>query len=524
MPVLQSLDSPVASVLVPADPPAAAGTDAVVPDATPTLGPADPLHIEDAQADGDVTVPPSATSTAPPMTPATPSVSGSLANEVEQNIGSSDLTSQDMADIPDLTSPTSHVANNGQGSAGVDALSTVQEGDSDEWEDADEADEENEETEDDEEDEEIGDEDDEGDGDTDMPDLETLPNFVDPETFTYKDGLPSDPILPLAFVNRSFLNAVRTILYGRALAITDMYQASLFLDTLKSPIVSVADVEPEADDDEQRKRSELAYLVRQLLFDVRKTISLGRGGGNVVLEILDLCPRIETLVLQMDWTRTAMGPLTAALKKIKNLKSISLRSGLPEKKELVWDMRSLEPLLATWEKLEDLQMSWLRTAEGPFKPIAGKITKLSLNHVDLRDSDLLHILSKSKDILRILEIHLPSDLMTRKGIAQAIKDNGANLDSLHLDVSRTWHQRNANAAIASIGTLTVDQAAGARYLLDGIIGYMPKLKELKLSGSLASTVLIARLPKSVNMVALEDNLGVDVKKLIGLFQKTVGLN
>lgn len=534
IPSLESFGSPNPAVLEHVVPSSAAETDQ-----TPTAEGSEPMDAQ-AQSEGQQIVPASATSTVPPFTPATPSVSDSLAQEVEQNVANSQLTPLDLMDIPDLTSPTDFPP--------PSTLETVQEGESDEWEDAEssedgdavdalddsgaangpngttgsnaDANDEDDEVEDEDDDELDDDDENLDDGDTGTPELETSPTWVDPETFTYKDGLPEDPILPLAFVNRSFLNAVRTILYGRALTITDMYQASRFLESLKAPIVSIADVEPEADDDELRKRGELAYLVRQIIFDVRKTISLGRGGGNVVLDILALCPRVEVLILSMDWTQTALVPLTTALKAATGIKSISLRSGLPEKKELVWDMRKLEPLLSTWTELDDLQFSWIKTAEGPFKPLAGHITKLSLAHCDLRDSDVQHILANSKDVLKVFEVHLPSDLMTRRGLAQALKENGANLESLHIDVSRTWHQRHATAAIASTSALTPEQAAGTRYLMDGLVGYLPKLKELKLSGSLASTVMIARLPKSLNTLALEDNLGVDVRKLVGLFKKT----
>jgi hypothetical protein len=216
------------------------------------------------------------------------------------------------------------------------------------WEDEDES---QEDVNDEDEDEEDEDEEGEGDADDDMPGLETL-DGVDPATFTYQDGIPSDPILPLALVNRSFLNAVRSLLYGRQIYISDMYQASLLLRTLSNPTVSSNDEEPEADDEETRARQSLTWLVRHVSFDLRKTISLGRGGGQVILDILKLCPRVEQFQSAITWTQTSLIPLRNSLQACDQMKTISLCSGNASRKEIVWTMEMLSPLLSTWKCLE----------------------------------------------------------------------------------------------------------------------------------------------------------------------------
>ena len=474
----------------------------------------------------------------PPLTPATPSVTGSLAHEVAMNTAQQAYTEQDLAEMPDLTSPT---AGAGASEEAEDAVSEGQ--DDSDWEDEEDLDGEDDE-EDNDDDDDIEDEDDEDDDDQSTENGEDT-SEADPSDSTYVDGLPSDPILPLAFISRSFLSATRTILYARAVSITDVYQASLFLRTLTSPVVSVngdAASEPEADDDEAHQRSSLAHCVRSVVFDIRKPMSLGRGGGQVILDIIKLCPRIDTLALSMDWTRSCLLPLQSALKGAAQIKSISLRSGEDRKKELVWDMKNLEPLLSTWKHLEDLQIAWLKTAPAPKPPaggtasapaaqpavkrapLAGSIKKLSLNHVDITDADLAYLLSNTGTELSIFELHIPSDRLTRVGIANTLIRHGANLKSVQIDLGRTWHPTNPAMASAPSGTISsAELAAGTRYLVDGLLGHMPKLEELKLSGSLMSTLGIARLPKSIQVLALEDNLGVDVKRLIGLLKKKVRL-
>ena len=181
-----------------------------------------------------------------------------------------------------------------------------------------------------------------------MSDSETL----DASGYIYQDGLPSDPILPLAFINRSFLNAVRSLLYGRQILIRDMYQASLLLRTLQSPIISGYDIEPDADDEDTRQRQALPHLVRHIAIDVRKTISIGRGGGSVIIDIIKLCPRLEHFLCSPDWMRTAYVPLQTALKGCSEMKAVALRGGGTNRKEIVWSLSTLEPLVSGWKCLE----------------------------------------------------------------------------------------------------------------------------------------------------------------------------
>lgn len=186
-----------------------------------------------------------------------------------------------------------------------------------------------------------------------VPALETVAG-VDPSTFSYKDGLPSDPLLPLALVNRSFLNAARSILYGSQILLTDMYQAYLLHRTLTSPTVAITTAveEPEADDEESRQRGSLAYMVRRLHLDIRKTVSLGRGGGSVIVDLINLCTRLEVLLFSLDWTRSSFDPLRNALLGCKNMRVLALKGGESSRKEIVWNMSHIQPMLSAWKHLE----------------------------------------------------------------------------------------------------------------------------------------------------------------------------
>lgn len=347
-----------------------------------------------------------------------------------------------------------------------------------------------------------------------------------PYSVSYEDGLPSCPYLSLALINRSFLNAARTLLYGRHIHLVDTYQAHLLLRTLTSPQVSVCDDEPDADDEDARQQNMLSYLVRDVAFDIRNLISLGRGGGSLLIDIIRNCPRIERIAYNADFTRSAQKPLEAALAGCPNMRAVHLRGGDTPAKDLVWEMRNLALLLSKWSKLDNLQVLWLKhSINGPLLPAPKiQLTRLSLAYLDITDSDLVYLLKGSKGSLKTLDLHKPSIKLTREGVARVLIEHGATLTSFQLDVRSTWHPTLATASAAEASALSEERAAKCKYLMDGLIGHLKVLSELKLSGSLASTILFARLPRTISVLAFEDNMGLDMAKVLALLKKKVGLD
>lgn len=378
------------------------------------------------------------------------------------------------------------------------------------------------------------DEDEDGDGDEGDDEDEQMFGEIDDALFAeiskevspfepriFEDGLPKDVILPLAFINRSFLTAVRSLLYGRQITLKDMYQVSLFLRSLQGPVVRTQDIEPEADDDEAQQRKSLTWLVRNVAVDVKRMISLGRGGGSMILDLIRLCTRLQGFFCTCNFLKSALPQLQLALKGCTDLKAFGFRGSNGDKGGLTWTMQNIEGWLTTFKSLDDLQLTWLKTSTTMLKPIVGKLKKLSLSHCDITDNDLNYLLKNSKGILEILELHEPSQKITRLGLAKAIVAHGAKLQNLQLDVTSSWHPTHAAMPSALSATLLPEVAAASRYFIDGLIGHLPELLELKLSGNLSSTVLMARLPKNLEVLALEDNDGIEVPKMIQMLKKQV---
>lgn len=168
----------------------------------------------------------------------------------------------------------------------------------------------------------------------------------------------------------------------------------------------------------------------------------------------------------------------------------------------------------------DLQLYKLQTVPDLIRePLGGSIRKLSLAHPDITDEDLLYLLKNSKDVLDVLELHEPSSKISRLGLARALRKYGSALVNLQIDIGPTWHPTNAHMPPATSSSVEADVAASSRYLMDGLIGWMPKLEQLKLSGSLASHKILLRLPKTVEVLAFEDNPGMDITKVNAFLKK-----
>ena len=168
-------------------------------------------------------------------------------------------------------------------------------GDDDDDDDEDEDEDDEEEWESDEDD----DDDDEEDDDDDYFVLD------DDEDRIFVDGLPSDPVVPLALVNRPFLHAARKVLY-RHVTVTSPYVAVLIRETL-----SRADPAGFVDGDKvllpikeyyegmtKMVRNVLCDMVHGLTFTLENDCSLGRG-RRVYIDLIRMCAaNLESLTLR----------------------------------------------------------------------------------------------------------------------------------------------------------------------------------------------------------------------------------
>lgn len=191
----------------------------------------------------------------------------------------------DMPPLEPIDRPT---AASGTPAASAVTVQSDEESDGDGDDEEDDVDEDDEDWEDEDEDDEVDSDEDEG--------------------KIYPDGLPLDPLLPLLFINRPFLHASRKTLY-RKVHLLSAYQASRFRESLSSETPAAYTKGEElvgaTSEGDPVKKNYLADLVKHLWIEPEGSLSLGRGGGQVYIDIMRLCQYLETLVIRPQFLKSA---------------------------------------------------------------------------------------------------------------------------------------------------------------------------------------------------------------------------
>ncbi|KDE07862.1 hypothetical protein MVLG_01956 [Microbotryum lychnidis-dioicae p1A1 Lamole] len=332
-------------------------------------------------------------------------------------------------------------------------------------------------------DEEYDDDDNDG-SDSDVTDSD--PRYYGPPR-PYSNGLPLDPLVPLLFVNRTFLHASRAKLYCK-ITITGAWHGSLLLRSLQAPEHAARTA---VEDFDELPKNYLATYVRHIHFNAKGDVSLGRGGGQIIVDILKLCTRLQSLTIAPTFLAHARRPLLKALRGLNELKQVSLSSSNDPDVPMLFTTPRISHLMNTaWRELEELTVHGLRPSldgtideehcmwtelgqnfgmedakehaavsmacraanlatnvealreklgrhlpEGP-KPRG--LTALKLTHPLAPATEWSHILQYSSDTLKILDIVHPFASVTPQGLASTLLTFGVNLTHLSIDVESTW--------------------------------------------------------------------------------------
>ncbi|GAA5986591.1 hypothetical protein JCM10908_003816 [Rhodotorula pacifica] len=353
-----------------------------------------------------------------------------------------------------------------------------------------------------------GDDDDDGDEDDDDDDDDDWESEnehdaededdSDDEDRIFSDGLPLDPVVPLALVNRPFLHAARKVLY-RHVAVPSPYVAVLVRETLSRSdpagfIEGDKVLLPTKEYDGGKTkitRNVLCNMVRSLTFSFEGDCTLGRGGGRVYIDLIRMCTdNLEMLTLRPLFMASATKPLLEALAELKRLKEVDLYSSTePKKPFIVTTARIYKLMQQSWRDLEKLIITDLKPAEeGPGeeydemweiaddfadaeydrqqierkegdkeeegdmedKDAGDKSTDsvvarrprglkdLQLYGFNVTGTELELILQDSKQTLRTLALHRPSYLFKRTDLASTLLTFGHNLTMLDLLLPDTW--------------------------------------------------------------------------------------
>ncbi|BGP15043.1 hypothetical protein JCM10213_002812 [Rhodosporidiobolus nylandii] len=393
----------------------------------------------------------------------------------------------------------------------------------------------------------------------------------------YPDGLPTDPLLPLLFINRSFLHAARKLLYRRV-HVAGPYVASLLLSALQAKesagYLPGDEGEKEEGEEGERSRNTLRDCVRTISFDHEGDASLGRGGARVYIDIIAACDRLENLVLRPMLLKSATKPLIRALEGLSRLKSVDLTTSTDPAKPFVVTVPRLYQLMKhSWPELERLTVQGLKSGDaGPVweddemweeveddnddadtswmseeelkeheeerknKVKCKGLQKIELFTPDASYEELEVLLSDSKQTLDHFSLHRPGFNFTRFGLASTLLTFGAKLTVLDLGLPSSWYPtpKPGNGVPKKPfpvkpkgykpGNPTHDsliKISEYHFLLDAIMPYLPNLKELRFDGPHASTSIFSFFPPSLSKLSFGHCTTIQPAALAKLLRKSV---
>ncbi|GAA5851816.1 hypothetical protein JCM9279_001895, partial [Rhodotorula babjevae] len=412
----------------------------------------------------------------------------------------------------------------------------------------------------------------------------------------YPDGKPAEPLLPLLFVNRTFLHATRRQLY-RTLKVQTPYVASLMHRALAAETPAGWSAADEAAyaanatdvDGEVVRKNYLGDAVRTLsiLTAIEGAVSLGRGGAEHYIGLVALSRNVETLILQTRFFKSATKPLLHALSGLSRLKDLQISSSDGKQPFIVTTARLYKLMQRSWPDLEVLIVSGLKPAEdGPQheedemwdivqdledaawdekqrsklgdkdkdegeggevvvtdgagdKKVVRKpkgLTSLQLDGFNLTGSEMQLLLQDSVKTLKDLMLRDPGYLFSRTQLASTLLQFSHHLTDLDLSLPASWDPAPKISASASspvypvrpkdyvVGKPTPEhlkKLSGYTYLLDAVLPYLPKLKNLRFEGPYASTSVFSFFPSTLTHVAYGNCPDIKPQALAKLLNKTV---
>ncbi|OAV94551.1 hypothetical protein PTTG_04112 [Puccinia triticina 1-1 BBBD Race 1] len=327
---------------------------------------------------------------------------------------------------------------------------------------------------------------------------------------SWPEGLPSNPLLPLCLVNRTFGKYAQQALFTHV-TLVDQGQACLFYQALTSPSLSQDSSELRLD--EHRRRSEenqaarnapaspiddqyppasLAHLVRSLEFKFIGPCSMGRGGGSLMCEILRACPFVENITIATSFLTRCQEPILDALASRPLIKSFVLIEN-PNKCNLVFTWPAdqvMARVFTQWDLLETVELIRFHNLSLSFEPADSLLPALNCG---MNGRDLRMILNGSRASLRKLQLCNPDVWLHRPGLYRILTECiSPALESLTLEVDDQWgkavyHEEDARPEL--------DPG-----LLDHIFktsSTLSNLKKLSFAGNLVGKEFFNFLPQSI---------------------------
>ncbi|OAV88715.1 hypothetical protein PTTG_01895 [Puccinia triticina 1-1 BBBD Race 1] len=343
---------------------------------------------------------------------------------------------------------------------------------------------------------------------------------------SWPQGLPSNPLLPLSLVNRTFQTYAQEILF-KNVSLLSIRQASLFLPALTRPHPSVDQRNTHEDGDAEEVRSSaidpypylsrLARHVRTLQLRCISPYSMHnalQGGGPVLRDIIWSCPYLENItintMLPIECTEALLDAL-ASQRLIKEFVIIS--NGRRGSTLLRWNIHDLlGRVFPQWDFLETIELDELEGRSEiakkqihtvPKPKLTCALRTMILRGPEVDEDELSMLVNSFRGSMRTLEITGPVYTIGRAGICRILKEcTNPELECLKLD----W-PHNEYPILSPRDGIESDDPVTSPGLLDIVFkspSALRKLKSLTFTGNLATPKLFERLPDSIVKLAWQN--------------------
>ncbi|PLW06638.1 hypothetical protein PCASD_02941 [Puccinia coronata f. sp. avenae] len=323
---------------------------------------------------------------------------------------------------------------------------------------------------------------------------------------SWPEGLPNNPLLPLALVNRTFRQCAQEILF-KNVDLHNTRTANVFLKSLT------------CGSSKRRKQcnnhppSRLSQYVRSLQFSWGYSRSPGKRGASLFCKILHNCPLLENIYISNQFLLTCKEPVLEVLASIPFIKELVLINSTDHARvTFQWPPHEIvSRLFSHWNFLETVEFSQLSgwSQHDPSRqPTPNSIPVLNcaiqtmiLRDYDLDEQALSNLLRSCGESMRTLEITGPHFHLNPDAFGRILRDSTSpNLECLIVSPPMYWKH--------TVRDIDLDnETFTSPGLLDTVFDSPTALRNLKTlsfhGAQIASDRLLAHLPKSLIKLSME---------------------
>ncbi|KAA1070688.1 hypothetical protein PGT21_021117 [Puccinia graminis f. sp. tritici] len=353
---------------------------------------------------------------------------------------------------------------------------------------------------------------------------------------SWPGAIPSNPLLPLSLVNRTFRRCAQELLF-KNVPVLSRWRAISFLQTLTWHAIQNPSTpaggwfnrkqKKNAQDNnvwmvrwfdiDYSRLSSLARHVRSLQLVCEGLCSVVKGSGHLFCGIIRSCPLLTNIAISTAVSMDCKDYMLEALSSRPLIKEFVILENLDHSRSIFqWNVDDVVGrLFSQWDHLETVELSGLRgpsgqlmgSAQRPIPILNCDVLTLILRNPELDEQELSRFLKCFRHSMRTLEISNPGGGIDVEGFGRILQGS-TNPDLECLKVENDWRLDDSESIVSSaVGDVEHDIPHSNKSLLDGVFespSALRRLKSLSFNCDTATNKLFQCLPDSIVKLAWED--------------------